>query len=278
MLTFRRRPKSSSAKLRRGFSLPELLCAVAILTVLAGAMGTLAYGVGGANDACRGQTEAAQHARVVLERIRRNVINCKASESFPGCMLASTTVGANSYPDRLLIWKSNGTAASATELPRRSDLIIYTYNPSRPIELLEITTPDTTQLTGTTNTELNTVVAAALSSANSTKTVISDRLGIATTGAGTSTDLTTLLADPASRGMLRFRILMAPSATQWAEYKAAATRTWNNVDWPLDQYGANFGNRRVSCQAEILMLADDFNIKPPIPFFGSATKVYQLAK
>ena len=277
MLTFRRRPKSSSAKLRRGFSLPELLCAVAILTVLAGAMGTLAYGVGGANDACRGQTEAAQHARVVLERIRRNVINSKASESFPGCMVASTTVGADSFPDRLLIWKSNGTAASATELPRRSDLIIYTYNPSRPIELLEITTPDTTLLTGTTNTDLNAVVTAVLSSANSTKTLISDRLGIATTGAGTSTDLTTLLADSASRGMLRFRILMAPSASQWSQYRAS-TRTWSNIDWPLDQYGVNYGNRRVSCQTEILMLADDFNIKPPIPFFGSATKVYQLAK
>src|SRR4029079_11839812 len=117
--------------------------AVAILAILAGAMGTLAYGVGTANDYCRGQNEAAQHARVVLERIRRNVINCKASESFPGCMVASTTVGAYSYPDRLLIWKSNGVAAAATELPRQSDLIVYTYNPSRPIELLEITTSDT---------------------------------------------------------------------------------------------------------------------------------------
>ena len=103
---------------RRGFTLAELLCAVAILTILAGAMGTLAYGVSNANDYCRGQNEAAQHARVVLERIRRNVIGCKASESFAGCVVASTTVSSYSYPDRLLIWKSDGVAAGATEYPK----------------------------------------------------------------------------------------------------------------------------------------------------------------
>ena len=277
MLMSRPRPKSLFRVSRRGFSLAELLCAIAILTVLAGAMGTLAYGVGAANDNCREQTRAVQHSRVVLERIRRNVMNCKASESFPGCMIATTTVSTHVYPDRLLIWQSNGVAAGPTELPKRSDLTVYTYNPNRPIELLEITTTDTTQLTSTTNTALNTVVTSMLSSASSTKTVITDRLGIATTGSGTSTNLTTLLADSAARGRVRFRIIMAPTATQWSSYKANST-SWSNIDWPLDQYGANFGNRRVSCQTEIQMLADDTNAKPPIPFFGSATKVYQLAK
>jgi len=255
--------------------LAELLCAVAILTVLAGAMGTLAYGVGNANDYCRGQNEAAQHARVVLERIRRNVINCKASESFPGCLVASTTVGAYSYPDRLLIWKSDGVAAGATEYPKYKDLIVYTYNPSKPTELLEVTSTDTTVLTSSTNTALNSVVAALLSSNNSTKTVITDRLDIATAGAATR--LVDRLADGTSRGMVRFRIIMSPTATQWTEYKGGS-RTWSNIDWPLDQYGANFGNRRVSCLTEIQMLADDNGEKPAVPFFGSATKIYQLAK
>ncbi|MGI8977865.1 MAG: PilW family protein [Pirellulaceae bacterium] len=244
---------------RRGFTLAELLCATAILTLLAGAMGTLSYSVSNANDYCRGQNEAAQHARVALERIRRNVINCKASESFPGCMVASTIVGSDSYPDRLLIWKSDGVAAGATEYPKRSDLIVYTYNPSKPTELLEITTTDTTVLTSTTSTALNTVVDAMLA-ANSTKTVISDRLAVS-----------------ASRGKIRFRIIMSPTATQWSEYKAS-TRTWANIDWPLDQYGTSTGNRRVSCLTELQMIADDAGEKPAIPFFGSATKVYQLAK
>lgn len=263
-------------KHRRGFTLAELLCATAILTLLAGAMGTLSYSVSNANDYCRGQNEAAQHARVVLERIRRNVINCKASESFPGCMVASTTVASDTYPDRLLIWKSDGVAAGATEYPKRSDLIVYTYNPSKPTELLEITTTDTTVLTSTSSTALNTVVDAMLA-ANSTKTVISDRLDIATTGNGTGIRLVDLLADPASRGMIRFRILMTPSATHWTEYKASS-RTWANIDWPLDQYGTSTGNRRVSCLTELQMIADDTSEKPAIPFFGSATKVYQLAK
>ena len=245
---------------RRGFTLAELLCATAILTLLAGAMGTLAYGVSGANDYCRGQNEAAQHARVALERIRRNVINCKASESFPGCMIASTTVASYTYPDRLLIWKSDGVAAAATEYPKRSDLIVYTYNPSRPIELLEITTTDTTALSSISSTELNTVVDAMLASPSSTKTVITDRLEI-----------------KISRGKIRFRIIMSPTAAQWTEYKGS-TRTWANIDWPLDQYGTGTGNRRVSCLTEIQMLADDTSEQPAIPFFGSATKVYQLAK
>ena len=70
---------------------------------------------------------------------------------------------------------------------------------------------------------------------------------------------------------------MSPTATQWTEYKGS-TRTWANIDWPLDKYGTNFGNRRVSCLTELQMLADDTGEKPAIPLFGSATKVYQLAK
>jgi prepilin-type N-terminal cleavage/methylation domain-containing protein len=280
MPMFRLPPKSSKihpSGSRRGLTLAELLCASAILTLLAGAMATLAYGVSGANDYSRGQNEAAQHARVALERIRRNVIHCKASESFPGCLVASTAVGIHAFPDRLLIWKSDGVAAGATEYPKQSDLIVYTYNPSRPTELLEITTTDTTLLNSTTNSALNTVVDALLASPSSTKTVITDRLDIATTGNGTGTRLAELLADSASRGMVRFRILMSPTAAQWAEYKGGA-RAWANIDWPLDQFGTDTGNRRVSCLTELQMLADDTSEKPAIPFFGSATKVYQLAK
>lgn len=267
----------SRHRLNRGFTLAELLCAVAILTILAGAMATLSYGVGTASDYARGQTEAAQHARVVLERIGRNVLGCKASENFPGCMVASTTASSYNFPDRLLIWMPDGVAAGATEYPKRKDLLIYTYNPAKPNELLEITNTDATALVGNSNAYLNSVVDAILSSGNVTKTVITDRLDIATTSAGSNFRLADLLADSNSRGMVRFRILMAPSATQWSEYKAA-TRTWSNIDWPQDQYFTNYGNRRVSCLTELQMLADDTSEKPAVPFFGSATKVYQLAK
>lgn len=277
MLTSRHRRSPANAGRRGGFTLAELLCAVAILTILAGAMGTLAYGVSGANDYCRGQNEGAQHARVVLERVRRNVVNCKASESFPGCLVASTTVGAYTYPDRLLIWRANGVTAGATEYPKRSDLIVYTYNPSRPSELLEITTTDTTLLTSTSMSALNAVVDAMLSSSSSTKTVITERLDIATTGNGTGIRLTDLLADSAARGLLRFNVIMSPTASQWSEYKAGS-RSWANIPWPLDQYGTDTGNRRVSCLTEIQVLGDDNSESPAIPFFGSATKVYPLAK
>jgi len=279
MPTSRHLPKRSplSKTLRRGFTLPELLCAVAILSILALAMGTLSFGVSNANDHSRGQNEAAQHARVVLDRIRRNVLAAKASESFPGCMVASTTVGAYSYPDRLLIWKSDGIAAGATELPKLRDLIVYTFNPSKPTEIWEVTNTDTTTLSGTSNTQLNSVVDAILASGSCTKTVISDRLDIAATGSNTGVRIADLISDNTSRGLLRFRILMAPSATQWSEYKAA-TRTWSNIDWPLDQYYSDSGIRRVSLLTELQMLADDTSEKPPVPFFGSVTKVYQLAK
>jgi hypothetical protein len=240
-------------------------------------MGTLAYGVSSANDHCDGQDEAAQHARIALQRIRRNVIQCKASESFPGCAVASATVGSYTYPDRLLIWKSDGVTAGATEYPKRRDLVVYTYNPSRPIELLEITTTDTTALTSISSAALNAHVDAMLTSPSSTKTVITDRLDIATTGSSTGTNRTDLLADASTRGMIRFRVIMSPSAAQWAEYKGGM-RTWANLNWPLDQYGTDTGSRRVSCLTELQMLADDASDKPPIPFFGSATKIYQLAK
>jgi hypothetical protein len=121
------------------------------------------------------------------------------------------------------------------------------------------------------------VVDSILSAGNATKTVITDRLDIATTGTSTNVRLAELLTDNASRGMLRFRVIMSPSAAQWSEYKAG-TRTWTNLDWPLDQYGTNFGNRRVSCLTELQMLAEDTGEDPSVPFFGSVTKIYQLAK
>jgi hypothetical protein len=140
-----------------------------------------------------------------------------------------------------------------------------------------VTTTDAMPLAGTSQVTLNAAVDTMLASANSTKTVISDKLGVATTGNGTDQRLSVLLADSAGRGKLRFRIIMSPTSTQWSEYKGA-TRTWTNIDWPLDEYGTAYGTRRVSCLTEIQMLADEKNEKPAVPFFGSISKVYQLAK
>ena len=44
------------------------------------------------------------------------------------------------------------------------------------------------------------------------------------------------------RGNIRFRRLMAPSDTEWSQYRAG-TRTWQNMAWPLDSYRSTSGTR-----------------------------------
>lgn len=250
------------ARRRAGITLAELLSATFVITLLAGAMGTLSYAVRSANDFVGVQTNAAQHARVALERIGRNVEAAKASEAFPGCVVASTTVGSYSFPDRLIIWKSNGVAASQNEYPKISDLIVYTYDPANPSRLLEVTdTSLSVPLTSTSQVALNLVVETLLASLTSSKVVVTDQLH-----APTATS---------SRGAIRFRTILSPTATQWSEYRAG-TRTWGNIDWPLDIYGTTQGTRRVSCLTELQLRGSADGTQPAIPFYGSATLIHTL--
>src|SRR5262245_39708411 len=127
--------------LRAGMSLAELTLSMAIMTMVAMTIGTMALAVQSATTYTRGQSTAMQHGRVILDRLDRTLQAATVSESFPGCMALSWTDGSNSFPDTLIIWKPTGTAADPTGVPRANELVIIRPDPSKPASLIEITNP-----------------------------------------------------------------------------------------------------------------------------------------
>src|SRR5436190_7925178 len=91
------RTRRKSAR-RRGLTLAELLVASTIMLMIATAVATLGSAVHSTNDFCRGYTTSGQHARVALSRIERAVLNAKASEAFPGCIVVTEQAGSQELP------------------------------------------------------------------------------------------------------------------------------------------------------------------------------------
>jgi prepilin-type N-terminal cleavage/methylation domain-containing protein len=254
---------------RRGLSLPELLASVLILGLIAASLGGVASAVRTSNAYCSGHTQAAQHARVTLARLERNISLATANESFPGCRVFSTTVSGSTFPDTLVVWKPLTTAVAPTGLPRVNELLLYTFNPATPNQLLEIrdTTNTATVPVATATSSWNTLVSTLLSSNTATRSVLTTRLRTAKPTLASS-----------SRGAVRFLMLAGPPDTQWASYRAGTT-AWDDLDWPLDRYGSTTGSRMVALQIEMQMDASDGVVSGNVlPFFGSATYSYQLSR
>lgn len=256
-------------KSRRGLSLPELLASVLILGLIAASLGGVASAVRTSNAYCTGHTQAAQHARVSLARLERNIGLATANESFPGCRVFTTAVSGATFPDALVVWKPLTTAVAPTGLPRVNELLLYTFNPSTPNQLIEIrdATNTTTVPVATATSSWNTLVSNLLASNTATRNVLTTRLRTAKPTAVSS-----------SRGAVRFLMLAGPPDTQWASYRAGTT-AWDDLDWPLDRYGSTTGSRMVALQIEMQMDASDGVVSGNVlPFFGSATYSYQLSR
>ncbi|WP_254511932.1 hypothetical protein [Anatilimnocola floriformis] len=261
--------KRSRRSQRHGLSLPELLASVLILGMIAASLGGVASAVRTANSYCSGYTQAAQHARVTLARLERNISLATANESFPGCRIFSTTVSGATFPDAVVVWKPLTTAAAPTGLPRVNELLLYTYNPSTPSQLLEIrdTTNTAAAPAATATSAWNTLVSTLLTSNTATRTVITTRLYTAKPNAAAAT-----------RGAVRFLAIAGPTDAQWTSYRAG-TMAWDDLDWPMDRYGGSYGSRMVSLQIELLVDANDgVSSGNILPFFGSATYSYQLSR
>ncbi|WP_425617872.1 hypothetical protein NA78x_001562 [Anatilimnocola sp. NA78] len=269
MRTCLRRAKRCQAN-RRGLSLPELLASMTILILITGSLGAVASAVRSSNAYCSGQTQAAQHARVAITRIERNLTTCTANEQFPGCRVFSTTVSGSAFPDTLVVWKPTGTALAPTGLPRVSELLLYTYNPTTPNELLEIRdlTSTATAPTAASTSAWNTLISQLKSSNTATRTVLTSRLHTAVPSVGQS-----------SRGAVRFLILASPTDAEIASYRAGTT-SWSALDWSLDRSGSISGTRGIACQIELLVDASDgvTTTGQVLPFFGSGAFSYQVSR
>lgn len=256
---------------RRGLTLTELLIASTVMTMIAGGMGTLVMTVHATNEYCRGQSLAAQHARVATDRMQRAIRGATASDDFPGCLVVAAEVGAWDFPDALVVWSPIGTPVDKNGLPRVKELCLFCTDPNAPNRLLEIRAPANNAIVpvATDQTAWRNLVETLRTSLSVERTELTDRLRTASVQAGMSTNV---------RGCIRFNLLMGPSLEEWADYRADSLE-WDELSWPLDLYSSRRGMRRVVCQYELqLQPGDSEAAQPAIPFFGSAFLSYELTR
>jgi hypothetical protein len=270
-----RRRLSAGRRPRRGLTLAELLVAGTLLVFIGGTCATLAFAVYSSYEVCRNQATAAQHARVAMDRIEKAVAEATASESFPGCLVVSYSANGESFPDSLAVWRPTGAAADPAGLPRVSELVVFSCDPSAPNRLLEMTWPTNTTVAPSPSNALlwQMLIESFHTSTQSIKNQLTDRLR---TGTVETTQLLEGLLST-RRGMIRFQRIMAPSESQWSQYRGGQ-RAWQNIDWPLDLYSTQTGLRTVSLQVELQIVSGPESQPDPLPFFGSANLSYTLRK
>lgn len=267
----------------RGLTLLELLLAISIMVIIAGALGALAKTVELSSEYGEGHGEVTQHARVVLERMTRTVNEAAANERFSGFLVVPQRVGMWPFPDTLVVWHPPRIATNPKGLPRNpeglpcyDELVIYCPDPASPNQFLEITLPNDTRTVPAAHDEAAWASELALIKTSTTacKVVLT---GLLRTG---------LLpeARPALRlGMVRFASRLRPSQEQWDKYQQGDL-TWDQLPWAQGMYGSRTGLRQAWLRIELQMMpgetaaANDPGGQQAIPFFGSAAVYYHLQK
>lgn len=258
---------------RPGLTLVELLIAVSIISLTAIALGTLARATQISAAYVEGHSNAAQHARVTMERIQRAVRTGSANETFPGVVLFAETVSGDRFPDTIVVWKpaEGTTAANPTALPKFNELVVFCPNPARPNELLEITSrndlrtvPALSNISQWT-TELN----ALKSGETSKKVLLTDMLQTARSNSGST-----------ARACVRFEVSLRPTAAEITSFRNG-TLAWDAIAWPQHWYGESTGMRQTWLRMELQLLpssrADGVaTASLAIPFLGSAALYYDI--
>jgi hypothetical protein len=258
---------------RRGLTLTELLVAATIMVMIVGAMSMLAMTVHSANDHCQGHSLAAQHGRVVLDHLSRNISAASASEDFPGFLVITEQVGAWKFPDTLAVWLPDGAAANPDGLPRVCEIVLFTPDPAQANCLMRVRQASNTALVPAASNQSawRTLAASLRSDPTAERVTLTDRLrtGALVEGGGAAN----------VRGCVRFLQLMAPSDAEWTDY-GEGDLDWDELAWPLDAYSSTTGMRRVVCQIELQILSGDSETAAAtaVPFFGSAGIHYDLTR
>jgi hypothetical protein len=260
---------------RAGLTLVELLISVSIIALTAVALGTLARATQISAAYVEGHSNAAQHARVTSERIRRAVQTGTANETFPGVVLFAETVSADRFPDTIVVWKpaEGATAASPTGLPRFSELVIFCPNPTQPNELLEITSRDDLRtVPALSNVGQWTTELSALKVGNvSKKVLLTDMLQTARANASS-----------AARACVRFEVRLRPTAAEITSFRNG-TLAWDEIAWPQHWYGESTGMRQTWVRMELQLLPNSrangtASASMAIPFLSSAALYYDIDK
>lgn len=252
---------------------------MAVTGIMAVTLGTLASGVRQTSQFAAGQSDALQHARVVLDRIERMVNEARTTETYPGIVVVDETVGSYRFPDTLVVWRPTGLPQNPNGPPLVKELVIICPNPNDRGELVEITALNDSRTVALNDAGLNTTAGRALIN------------GIKTASTSTKVSLTPLLRTAAAasganntRGCVRFECELHPTATELASFRSSGGN-WNNLTWAQSLYSGSYGLRQVWLRTELQLLSEPRNADGSVsatastlPFYGSSAVYYAIPK
>ena len=252
------------------------MVAIAIMGIMAAALSTLGATVQMANQYATEQGISTQHARVLIERVQRNLSRAHANESFPGFVAIPYTKGGVTYPQALVIWEPTDEASDPDGSPILGELVIYACDPDSPNRLLEITYRDSSATVpeATESSDWRTLIQNLIDSENTTVTELTDLLRAAKPNYGTNTSY---------YSTLRFETRYTPSDQELSDY-ASSSANWEDLSWALGISGSNSGLRQSWCRFEFQVMPTSDTSKyselsdQAIPYFGSAAIYYQVDK
>jgi hypothetical protein len=250
--------------------------AMSVMLLVVGALAALTRTAQQSFTYNEGRAEAAQHARVTMERIERMARESTANEQFPGFLVVAETVATWRFPDVLVVWHPGDAAANPAGLPRFCELVIYCPDRSQPNRLVEITVPNDTRTVPAVSDQSRwqSEIAAIRGGTSAQTAVLTDLMRTCAVPESTTTPL---------RGAVRFETRLRPSDSDWARYKAG-TLAWKQLPWAQGISGGKTGLRQAWVRMEIQLmpgdgvLAQDPASYQPIAFFGSAACYYDMNK
>ena len=259
---------------RRALTLVEMLVAMAVLGILAVGLGAMVTTIHQSNDFVRREGEALQHARIAMERIKRTCQSAHATADYPGFWTVATTSGSYSFPDALVVWSpASGAAANAAGPPLLSELVIFTFDASSPEKLIEISARSASGTAPAINQSVAWLLLVAVAKASSAveKIELTDLLRVADAGSGG--------AD--WRGVIRFETRYHPTEAERTAH-LTGSRDWEDLTWPLGNYGSDYGVRQSWCAMELQLVPRGMTRRGSDAeahtqaYFGSATRNYTL--
>jgi len=275
MSPYRDRATSWAARKPAGLTLVELLLAISIMAMMAVALGGLANAVQQNNKYSEGYGATTQHARVVLDRIGRSIMEATASEEHPGVAVSWKESGSWRFPDTLLVWHPTGTPANVDGPPLVGEVILYCPNPDKEHQLLEITLPGDTRtipFDATLETPAGRSFVESLKTAKTANRVVLTHLLRVSSPDGS----------PGSQcGAVRFMRRLRPTAAEWTSLQGG-TLAWKDLSWPQGLYGSKMGMRQVSVRIELQLVPEylagvpDLVGEQCVPFFSSAAAYYEM--
>jgi hypothetical protein len=285
-------------------TLAELMISMAILGMISVVLAGMSHAVNMSWNYTKGVEETELQASAALERIKFMVSQVGAyrvagQPTRLGLAGVMRTVGNVTIPDTLMLWtggRDGGMAALGTQArwPLASEVLVYTWNPSNPKQLVEAAFPGNTTVIDFASTDLANTVAQLINLSSAERIPLCDRLRVSTLTASSSVPSSptvpptsmmgsmgsTAPAAPVTTdyvGNVRFQVNWTPSDIDLSMV-SPATSAWMQLGWSQSVVSSRSGLRQATVNIEMqieprdsTVLTDDVTA---VPFFGSASTRY----